>query len=112
MIAELSKQQQDEVKHKDFCNQGLHDNDLQTEDSIHDKRDAEAKLTDLKSKIETLDSEIETLKAEITDLEAAKKKASDLRALEKNFHRIISNQQRAQRVLYKALDLLKGKAEG
>jgi len=112
MIAELSKQQQDEVKHKDFCNQGLHDNDVQTVSSVRDKRDAEAKLADLKSKIETLDTEIEALKADIVDLEAARKKASDLRALEKNFHRIISNQQRSQRVLNKALDLLKGQAPG
>lgn len=112
MITQLVKQAQDEVKRKNFCNEGLHDNDLQTLSAVRDKRDVNAKLTDVNSKIETLDSEIEQLKAEIAKLEEIKKRAADFRELEKNFHRIITNQRKAQKVLNKALDLLNGNAEG
>jgi len=112
MISQLLKQGQDEVKRKEFCNQAFQDNDMETMTNVRDKRVEDAKLVDVKSRIEGFKSEIEILKTEIAELEAVKKKASDFREIEKNFHRIITNQQKAQKVLHKALDLLKGKAAG
>merc|ERR1719453_740769 len=63
MIAELTKQQADEVKLKDYCREALNENLRQTQDKEREKKTLEATIEDLTMTIESLTESIETLKA-------------------------------------------------
>merc|ERR1712003_227434 len=65
MIAQLLKEKEDEIKHKDFCTDELNTNQLQTEKKEREKKDLEVLIEDLNLKIKTLHEEITQLKAEI-----------------------------------------------
>merc|ERR1719393_882068 len=54
MIATLTKEQADEVKHKDFCIKELNANQRNTEKKEREKVELEATIEDLKAEIETL----------------------------------------------------------
>merc|ERR1719204_2284475 len=65
MIAQLLKEKEDEIKHKDFCVEEFNTNELQTEKKDREKEDLIAKIEDLELTIKTLTSEIDTLKSEV-----------------------------------------------
>merc|ERR1719456_68194 len=65
MLAELMKQQADEVKLKDYCVEALNENLRQTQDKERTKASLEATIEDLTMTIEDLTESISTLKSEI-----------------------------------------------
>merc|ERR1712151_188301 len=69
MIAQLLKEKEDEIKHKDFCVDEFNTNQLQTEKKEREKQDLIAKIEDLELTIKTLTGEIEALKAEIAEMQ-------------------------------------------
>merc|ERR1719265_751083 len=69
MIAELLKQKEDEIKHKDFCTGEFNSNQLDTEKRTREKADLEAKIEDLDLLIKKLTEEIATLKAEVAEMQ-------------------------------------------
>merc|ERR1719243_84829 len=77
MIAQLLKEKEDEIKHKDFCVDDFNTNQLETEKKDREKTDLEAKIEDLKMTIETLTKEIEELKAEIAEMQLQLKRAGE-----------------------------------
>merc|ERR1719305_2180806 len=77
MIATLTKEQADEVKHKDFCNDELNTNQLQTEKKEREKVELEATIEGLKAELETLTKEIKQLKAEIAESKLQMKRAGE-----------------------------------
>merc|ERR1719454_70401 len=54
MVAQLLKEKEDEIKHKDFCVDEFNSNQLQTEKKEREKTDLEAKIEDLEMTIKTL----------------------------------------------------------
>merc|ERR1712190_437475 len=58
MIAQLLKEKEDEIKHKDFCVDEFNTNQLQTEKKEREKQDLIAKIEDLTMTIKTLTEEI------------------------------------------------------
>merc|ERR1712217_122685 len=80
MIAQLLKEKEDEIKHKDFCVDEFNTNQLQTEKKEREKQDLIAKIEDLELTIKTLTEEIETLKAEIAEMQVQLKRAGENRA--------------------------------
>merc|ERR1719199_1119359 len=82
MIAQLTKEKEDEIKHKDFCVDEFNQNQLQTEKKDREKADLEAKIEDLSLTIKTLTEEIEQLKAEITEMQVQLKRAGEDREKE------------------------------
>merc|ERR1712217_83699 len=54
MIAELLKEKEDEIKHKDFCVEEFNTNELQTQKKEQEKADLIAKIEDLEHTIKTL----------------------------------------------------------
>jgi len=54
MVAQLLKEKEDEIKHKDFCVEEFNTNELQTEKKERSKEDLTAKIEDLDSTIEQL----------------------------------------------------------
>merc|ERR1712063_103748 len=57
MVAQLLKEKEDEIKHKDFCVDEFNTNQLQTEKKDREKEDLLALIEDLELTIKTLTSE-------------------------------------------------------
>merc|ERR1719456_1485017 len=51
MVAQLTKEKEDEIKHKDFCVEEFNTNELQTEKKEREKADLEAKIEALKQQM-------------------------------------------------------------
>merc|ERR1719313_2833256 len=108
MIAELVKEQADEVKHKDFCIEELNTNQLQTEKKEREKVELEATIEDLKAEIETLTKELKELKADIAENQLQMKRAGEDREIEnKEFQLIVADQRATIKLLTGALHALK-----
>merc|ERR1719265_2238597 len=109
MVAQLLKEKEDEIKHKDFCVEEMNTNERTTEMKNRDKDDLTAKIEDLTMTIETLTSEIETLKAEIAEMQVQLKRAGEDREKEnKEFQTTVADQRATQKLLQQALNVLKG----
>merc|ERR1711957_945440 len=54
MVSQLTKEKEDEIKHKDFCVDEFNTNELQTEKKTRAKQDVGAKIEDLDSTIDQL----------------------------------------------------------
>jgi DNA repair exonuclease SbcCD ATPase subunit len=107
MIAELLKEKQDEIKHKDFCVDEFNENQLQTERKEREKADVLAKIEDLKMTIEQLEKAIETLKSEIAEMQVQLKRAGEDREKEnKVFQDTVADQRETQKLLQAALKVL------
>merc|ERR1719364_619249 len=109
MVAQLLKEKEDEIKHKDFCVEEFNTNQLQTEKKEHEKEDLLALIEDLELQIKTLTSEIETLKSEIAEMNVQMKRAGEDREKEnQEFQQTVADQRASQKLLQAALNILKG----
>merc|ERR1719324_707642 len=109
MIAQLLKQQEDEIKHKDFCVDDFNTNQLQTEKKEREKTDLEALIDDLKMTIAKLTKEIAGLEAEIAETQMQLKRAGEDRESEnKEFQQTVADQRATQKLLSAAMAVLKG----
>jgi len=107
MIAQLLKEKEDEIKHKDFCVDEFNTNQLQTEKKEREKQDLIAKIEDLELTIKTLTEEIEALKAAIAELQVQLKRAGEDREKEnKVFQTVVADQRETQKLLKAALSVL------
>merc|ERR1711870_155605 len=107
MIAQLLKEKEDEIKHKDFCVDEFNSNQLQTEKKEREKQDLIAKIEDLELTIKTLAEELETLKAEIAEMQVQLKRAGENREKEnKEFQMTVADQRETQKLLQAALNVL------
>merc|ERR1712217_709627 len=77
MVAQLLKEKEDEIKHKDFCTDEFNTNQLQTEKKDREKQDLEAKMAELETTIKSLAEAIETLKSEIAGMQVQLKRAGE-----------------------------------
>merc|ERR1719472_170231 len=77
MVAQLMKEKEDEIKHKDWCVDEMNTNERTTEMKNRDKDDLNAKIEDLTSTIDALTKAIETLKAEIAEMQVQLKRAGE-----------------------------------
>merc|ERR1711881_341344 len=109
MVAQLLKEKEDEIKHKDFCVEEFNTNTLQTEKKDREKQDLIALIEDLDLTIKTLTSEIETLKSEVAEAQVQMKRAGEDREKEnKEFQQTVADQRASQKLLQAALSILKG----
>merc|ERR1712048_1070456 len=107
MVAQLLKEKEDEIKHKDFCVGELNTNQLQTERKEREKEDFIAKIEDLEMTIESLAKAIESLKAEIAEMQVQLKRAGEDREKQnKEFQSTVSDQRETQKLLQAALGVL------
>merc|ERR1719331_481246 len=99
MIAALLKEKADEIKHKDFCTEGLNTNERETE--------LEAEISDLTMTIDELTKSIATLEAEIAEMQTQLKRAGEDREMEnKDFQTTVADQRETKALLKKAYDVL------
>merc|ERR1712079_583453 len=107
MVAQLLKERQDEIKHKDFCTDEFNQNQLQTEKKEREKADLIAKIEDLELIIKTLSDETTKLKSEIAEMQLQMKRAGEDREKEnKEFQTTVADQRETQRLLKAALSIL------
>merc|ERR1719321_2531877 len=108
MVVQLKKQQQDEVKKKDFCVEELYQNERETTQKYELKADLETKIADLTALSQELKEGIEAAAAEVAANQIAMKQASEDRQKQnKEFQMTVTDQQATQAILTKALDKLK-----
>merc|ERR1711862_596400 len=109
MVAQLLKEKEDEIKHKDFCVEEFNTNELQTEKKERAKADLTAKIEDLEMTIKQLTDAIDALKAEIAEMQVQLKRAGEDREKEnKEFQTTVADQRATQKLLTAALNILKG----
>jgi len=107
MVAQLTKEKQDEIKHKDFCTDEFNKNELQTEKKEREKKDLIAKIEDLEMTIKALADAIAKLKAEIAEMQLQMKRAGEDREKEnKEFQTTVADQRATQKLLKAALTVL------
>merc|ERR1719401_2089371 len=108
MVAQLLKEKDDEIKHKDFCTDEFNTNELQTEKKVRSKEDLLAKIADLEMTIKQLADAIATLQSEISELQVQLKRAGEDREKQnKEFQMVVSDQRATQKLLAQALNVLK-----
>merc|ERR1719247_180637 len=108
MIEALTKEKADEIKHKDFCTDGLNQDERESELKARDIGDLEAEIADLTSQIDDLTKSIETLTAEIAEMQTQLKRAGEDREKENaDFQMTIQDQRATQKLLNNALNVLK-----
>jgi len=109
MVAQLLKEKEDEIKHKDFCVEEFNTNELQTEKKERAKQDLTAKIEDLELTIKQLTEAIDQLKAEVAEMQVQMKRAGEDREKEnKEFQTTVADQRATQKLLTAALNILKG----
>merc|ERR1719377_327997 len=108
MVAQLLKDKEDEIKHRDFCIGGLNENEKETEKNERTKKDLIQKIEDLTMQIDELAKAIEQLKAEIAEMQVQMKRAGEDREKEnKEFQQTVADQRATQKLLAQALGVLK-----
>jgi len=108
MVAQLKKEKQSDVKHRDFCISELNQNEKQTDDAYDTKKALEIKTDDLNLMITNIGEEIAAAKAEVADTQLQIKKASQNREAENfDYQTTISDQSATVAILKKALEKLK-----
>jgi len=109
MIANLAKEQEEEVQHKDFCVEEINSNEKETQSKEQKKGTLQVKIADLTETIDKLAKLIEELKAKIVDLQTQLKRAGEDREKENTiFQTTIADQRATQKLLTGALNVLKG----
>merc|ERR1719428_2697625 len=109
MIAQLTAEQSQEVKTKDYCVESLNVNERNTEKKNREKTSLEQTVDDLTMTIDELTSSIKALKAEITEMQFQLKRAGEDREKEnKEFQETVADQRATQKLLVQALEILKG----
>merc|ERR1740127_431650 len=106
MVTALLKE--DEIKHKDFCTDGLNQNERAQELKQRDIEELEAQIADLTSQIDELTKSIATLESEIAEMQTQLKRAGEDREKENaDFQSTIADQRETQKLLTNALNVLK-----
>merc|ERR1719337_615872 len=107
MVAQLLKEKEDEIKHKDFCVEEFNSNELQTEKKEREKADLTAKIEDLEATIKALTDAIDQLKSEVAEMQVQLKRAGEDREKEnKEFQMTVADQRATQKLLTAALNVL------
>ena len=107
MIAALLKEKADEIKHKDFCTEGLNTNERESELKARDIAELEAEISDLTTTIDELTKSIATLESEIAEMQTQLKRAGEDREMEnKDFQGTVADQRETKALLKKAYDVL------
>merc|ERR1719161_2498978 len=109
MIAQLAKEQEEEVQHKDFCVDEINANEKETQLKEQKKGTLESEILNLGEQIDKLGKLIMELQAKIADLQIQLKRASEDREKENAlFQTTIADQRATQKLLAGALNILEG----
>merc|ERR1740121_3245359 len=104
MVAELTRQNEDEIKHRDWCIEELNTNERETADADLRKNNLVAKIADLEKTIAQLTADIKEQTSIIAEMQEQMKRASENReAANADYQTTITDQRLTQMILTKAL---------
>jgi len=108
MVAELGKQQKEEIALRDFCIENLNENEKSTAAAYDKKASLEAKQADLTKTIEKLTADLAAAEKAVADMMDQMKRASETREAENaDFQTTVSDHRIMSMILTKALDRMK-----
>merc|ERR1719356_926628 len=108
LVAELSQQQKDEVKHRDYCVAELADNERDTSAADHKKENLVQKEADLEQTIKELAEKMAVTREEAAEVQAQMQRSAEIREAENaDFQEVVQDQRLTQMILGKALGRLK-----
>jgi len=108
MVTQITQQKADEVKQRDFCIAGFHENEKDTASTTRDRDDLAALMDELESKIGALKAEIKDLQDQIAEMQKQLKRAGEDREVQnKEFQTTVADQRATQKLLNQALNVLK-----
>jgi septal ring factor EnvC (AmiA/AmiB activator) len=108
MVAALLQEKADEIKHKDFCIDGLHENEKETTEQERNKSDLLAKIDELAARITSLASAIAELTAQIKESQVQLKRAGEDREKQNlEFQKTVQDQRATMKLLGQAMNVLK-----
>ena len=109
IFAQLTQKGKDEVKHRDWCNQELHESDMNMDDKYQDTGKLDTKQADLEAAIKKSTEDMAAAKSKIADTQIAIKKAGEAPKKENKYFELVIAEARATRkVLSKAIAKLQG----
>jgi len=109
MIQVLLQEKQEEIKLKDFCVQGFHDNEMIVEKKKYELKDFKKEIKGLEGEISVMIKAIENLKAEVAELNRQMKAAGEDREKgNKEFQMTVADQRATVKLLNLALEALQG----
>jgi len=104
LLEKLKIEQSDDVKHRDFCIDELHENERENATKTADLRKKEAQIADLQSQEKVLTQTISSLKKEIYELQVELQRASEDRKMENHeFQKTVADQMTMVEALKAAL---------
>lgn len=107
MMSSLTKQQEDEIAHRDMCVDEFNKNNLTTEEKQRLKELAEDKIQALKTKVAESQKELESLNGEVSEMEKQVQLAGESRKKENDkFQSEADEQRQTQTILKKAVKFL------
>merc|ERR1719171_146847 len=107
MVADLKKEQEEEVKFKLFCDEEFDANEKMTYKKTEEKEDLEAKIESLAALIKKLNEEIAAATERIAEAKKEQLAAStDREAENAEYQQVVADQRATQVILKKALDKL------
>jgi len=107
MVTVLKKDQEDEVKHRDFCVAEFDENEKQTLVKDNEIKDLNGLIAKSEATMKTLTEEMAALKDSIKEMQKQMAKASEDRELEnKDYQTVVADQVATQDILKKALKRL------
>jgi chromosome segregation ATPase len=109
LVADLKKEKADEIKHRDFCIEGLNENESATNDKDRTKEDLMAKGDELEARVKELAATVEDLKAQVKDAQVQLKRAGEDREKQNmEFQKTVADQRATVKLLTAAMNVLKG----
>merc|ERR1719235_853006 len=108
MVAELKKQQAEEVKKHEACKADIDTNEDETLSKKHEIEDLESTISDLEGTLATLSEGLESAKQQVADSKVSLKRAGeDRKAANIEFQQVVADQRATINILNKALARLK-----
>merc|ERR1719408_1217965 len=108
LVAELLKQQEEEVKHRDWCIEEINTNNRTTVATVYKKDKLEAHIEATKKTIEDIKKEIEDKTKAVAEAQEQMKRASETREAENaDFQETVTDARLTVAVLQKALDRMR-----
>eukprot|EP00429_Kryptoperidinium_foliaceum_P018087 CAMPEP_0176038096 /NCGR_PEP_ID=MMETSP0120_2-20121206/18877_1 /TAXON_ID=160619 /ORGANISM="Kryptoperidinium foliaceum, Strain CCMP 1326" /LENGTH=711 /DNA_ID=CAMNT_0017371487 /DNA_START=60 /DNA_END=2195 /DNA_ORIENTATION=- len=108
MVVQLTKQQSDEVEHRDWCIKEMNDNNRSTEAGYDKQESLETKMANLEQELKENVAKTEETKASIAEMQKQMKRASEIREAENSDYQLtVGDHQMTQVILKKAIDRMK-----
>jgi len=109
MVTELVAEKAAEIEHRDYCINGLNENERTTADKVHVKGRLESKVAGLKQEVKQLTDQIAELTGQIAEMNTSLERAQEDRdAQHQVYEGILADQEQTELLLTQALTVLKG----